>query len=718
MNDTRHTSLVEELIARLSIQPDAARFVGKPVDLDALDPVQLGALWPALRRAEQLPFADPRHELVRRLKKHIEDSELAPALDDTTALLVFRDIPPGSWSRALMDLPFLAQQPTPALQAELIRIKDEKPAAGFSDRPYVAFALSHFAGGNGIEELRRELAERYADSPYRLREFEVLNDLSSHALLAMAGTIDGYFAPTSFGLEKNDVALMLTEEPAYLEFAHDTLVSALKRLNSIHDGGIPYKADDAFSTDDAQVISRAARIAAHRDDVWLRGMIGPMLMKACVAPTAAKTCPCQSLAVALGHAIESIPTPEGIVALREALAAVRHAGVEKKLSRNLKPAMRALGERPDIALRMTAGAKPDKKQLTMLAACMESGFWKGMTLNQTEWRERLLDTPLGLAFSGNVVWLEERIDGSRHSFAVDAAKSGPQLRKLDGSAHALEEGSEVMLWHPLHANETERDGWRGVFMGKKTRQPVRQVFREYYGLPGHEAEREQSSMFEGHVVSVRTLIGLARREGWNIRHYEGLTRVFGDVRVIFQFPGNLYPGATGHTQSGKLWVQRKGGRRWLPVKLAQLHPCLFSEIARAADLLVSVSGFALADEQANLMSGAACAPPFRVPAPKAKGDHLDHLSTLPLSVMAANRRSTLSLVFAKQIENGSMSVEERHVRIGEFAVHVATARVTKNGEAVDMAEADQGRRLGAVPWLPYDEILLQRIVDTVAALLG
>ena len=67
---------------------------------------------------------------------------------------------------------------------------------------------------------------------------------------------------------------------------------------------------------------------------------------------------------------------------------MRHAGVQKKLARNLKPAERALGERPHTALRMTLDAKPDKKQLTMLATCMEAGFWQSMTLGHAEWRER------------------------------------------------------------------------------------------------------------------------------------------------------------------------------------------------------------------------------------------------------------------------------------------------------------------------------------------
>jgi hypothetical protein len=65
-----------------------------------------------------------------------------------------------------------------------------------------------------------------------------------------------------------------------------------------------------------------------------------------------------------------------------------------------------------------------------------------------------------------------------------------------------------------------------------------------------------------------------------------------------------------------------------------------------------------------------------------------------------------------------MSMEARQVRVGPFAVHLATARVTKGGAPVEVAEPASGATLAAVPWLPYDEVLLQKICDRVGALLG
>ncbi|EGC98269.1 hypothetical protein B1M_42463 [Burkholderia sp. TJI49] len=85
--------------------------------------------------------------------------------------------------------------------------------------------------------------------------------------------------------------------------------------------------------------------------------------------------------------------------------------------------------------------------------------------------------------------------------------------------------------------------------------------------------------------------------------------------------------------------------------------------------------------------------------------------------MARHRKQVLSLVFAEPIAQGRMSIDERHVRVGAWSVHCATGRVTRDGEPVEAAVVEPPRPLRAVPWLPYDEALLQRIVEVVAGLL-
>ncbi|WP_244114033.1 hypothetical protein [Burkholderia cenocepacia] len=93
------------------------------------------------------------------------------------------------------------------------------------------------------------------------------------------------------------------------------------------------------------------------------------------------------------------------------------------------------------------------------------------------------------------------------------------------------------------------------------------------------------------------------------------------------------------------------------------------------------------------------------------------MSDLPLGVMAQHRKHVLSLVFAESVTQGKITIDERHVRVGAWSVHCATGRVTRDGEPVEPAIAPPPSPLRAVPWLPYDEALLQRIVDVVARLL-
>lgn len=722
-------SNIEQLLARLTMLPDHPNFVGTPVCLDGLDGVQLGSIWPVFRKALWLePYDDPRRKFAHWLLEQISELELTPVLDENSGLAVFRDIKPGNWRVALEELHHLSHEPTVEIQREIVRIMGHRPDANIGGGIYEAYIMGLFAGGHGFAELQEEAAEHYKHSPHRLREFNILPELRTSSLFALVASGGYFISGKKYDFAMPDSAMVLAEDLTYVEFAQEVLTSAAKRIADIQSGKIPYKADGAFSTWDAQVISCAARIASYRDEPWLRPVIGPLLVGVCVAPTSAKTTPSQSLAITLGHSIEDIPTPESVRALREALSVVRHAGVKKKLSRNVKPAERALGERPNIALRMTLEVEPDKKQQAMLATCMESGFAQDMTLGYAEWRERLVDAAAGSPFATKVVWVERRADGSTQSFMVEADKGSVSTFGLGGPC-TIDKSSLISLWHPLLVDDDERHGWQKTFLARKIKQPIRQVFREFYVPRVEELEKSNTSMFEDHILSVRTLIGLARREGWTINKYDGLSRQFGDTRVIFAVYADLYPGADGEGTSGRLHFSHKKGKRWEAVPIAQLDPLLFSEIARAADLLVSVAGFGLSDARSNMpvtvkdlgmhFAGQPAPPQYQPLHPTiARWQHLSYLSTLPLGVMVHNRKNTLAMVFAKQIEQGVLSIDERHLRISEYAVHLATARVTKSGEPCEIEPAPKISLMNRGPWLPYDEVLLQCIVDAVVSILG
>jgi len=156
-----------------------------------------------------------------------------------------------------------------------------------------------------------------------------------------------------------------------------------------------------------------------------------------------------------------------------------------------------------------------------------------------------------------------------------------------------------------------------------------------------------------------------------------------------------------------------GTARWAPLPIGELDPVVFQEVAHAANLLVSVAAFALDDDATRAAAGARVTDPVRRCNIEMRRRHrLNRLSDLPLGVMARHRRHVLSLVFAEPVTQGRITIDERHVRVGAWPVHCATGRVTRDGELAPPLSP-----LRAAPWLPYDEALLQRIVDVVAGLL-
>ena len=443
----------------------------------------------------------------------------APLVDAEAALELFRDIPAGAWRRALQELSCLDALPAPALQAELARILGEPQNDGLQRLSvYGKYALHAFAGQRDITALRDAYAQLNADSPFRVRELTCCPNSGRRRCSRWPRRTTAISRRNGCGSTPT-TRPPRSRRPAYVDFARDTLTEAARHVAAIHAGDVPIR-PIARSRPTTRRSSRARR--ASRPIATRRGspLIGPLLTGVCVAPTAAKTAPSQSLAIALGHAVETIPTPESVRALRDALATVRHAGVQKKLARNLKPAERALGERPHTALRMTLDAKPDKKQLTMLATCMEAGFWQSMTLGHAEWRERLVDAPAGAAFSTRTIWQARARDGATVSFMPDIAKGEIVLRDAAGVACELDVDSEIRLWHPLLADADERLAWQRAIVGRAIRQPVRQAFREFYVPADEDTATSHSAMFEGHVLASRPMLGVARREGWSIRAYD------------------------------------------------------------------------------------------------------------------------------------------------------------------------------------------------------
>jgi hypothetical protein len=164
----------------------------------------------------------------------------------------------------------------------------------------------------------------------------------------------------------------------------------------------------------------------------------------------------------------------------------------------------------------------------------------------------------------------------------------------------------------------------------------------------------------------------------------------------------LYPGLEGSCVSRELSFQQRQGSRWAPAVIESIRPVVFSEICRAVDLLVSVTGFAIGGEAIDA----------------GRSDRLHFLAEENLSQMARMRANVLARVFEKQIAARRVALDGRYVRVGPYAVHITTARVTREGAPVDLPAPAESGKLVAVPWLPYDENLLEKIVWCVSELLA
>ena len=167
-------------------------------------------------------------------------------------------------------------------------------------------------------------------------------------------------------------------------------------------------------------------------------------------------------------------------------------------------------------------------------------------------------------------------------------------------------------------------------------------------------------------------------------------RSFGRWTARLHLADPVYPGRGGETTTGNLRISAAGENG--PPRLDAVPTATLSEILRAVDLLVSTSGFAVTTEDTD----------------PGHETHLRRLAETPLGAMAQVRKQALERML-RGLEG--IQFDARHLRLGPYAIHLATGRVTRDGEpvAVDLPK-DASRT--ARPWLPYDEKLLERIYWT------
>ncbi|MFF0202331.1 DUF4132 domain-containing protein [Streptomyces sp. NPDC005017] len=188
-----------------------------------------------------------------------------------------------------------------------------------------------------------------------------------------------------------------------------------------------------------------------------------------------------------------------------------------------------------------------------------------------------------------------------------------EYRDADGGWHALAPGAvppgepeRVRLWHPVRAPVEEIGRWRERMVADRLRQPFKQAFREIYLLtPAEERTRVYSNRYAAHMVHYQRLYALFKERGWQSNYlgsydggYDGRARgEFGDGRWRACFHHEPVPGGDGHyspdlAATDQVRFERRAGRRWQEVPLAEVPPLVFSEAMRDVDLFVAVTSIA------------------------------------------------------------------------------------------------------------------------------
>ncbi|MGH3242500.1 MAG: DUF4132 domain-containing protein, partial [Spirillospora sp.] len=206
-----------------------------------------------------------------------------------------------------------------------------------------------------------------------------------------------------------------------------------------------------------------------------------------------------------------------------------------------------------------------------------------------EWREHYRDHPITGVLVRGLIWeFQSDDDGTWH-----ASMTAP-----DGDP------ARVRLWHPIRATMDGIRAWREQIVDRQVRQPFKQAFREIYLLtPAEEETGTYSNRFAAHIVRYQRLYALFKERGWQanfLGRYDGghngeARGEFGggEWRACFYHePADDADWAPEYASTDQVRFERRQGRRWADVPLADVPPVVFSEAMRDVDLFVGVTSIA------------------------------------------------------------------------------------------------------------------------------
>ncbi|GAA1866515.1 DUF4132 domain-containing protein [Actinomadura bangladeshensis] len=616
------------------------------------------------------------------------------------------------------------------------------------DKPFALLAVAGVAGDDVLRRAARRLRPG-RKGEFALVEFDVAVRLAAEerVLLAELERSRGHGSPPPLPDAWERVAAL----PDYVRFASSALESAAARARAIQDGEIPYRADKAFTTDEVEMLGRAARLMLLRDEPWLPDFFDRLLPDISIAPTEARTLPSQALLYELVRAAQDFPTPELVTAIRNVRRNVRHAGVHKQLDKMLKKVDAALAERTEVALRLpdlgnlhreiggytaviTVGGKAEltfekdgkalkgvpapvrrdhkdelkelrdlvkrlSAQLVTLARALEGGFTVDATHPFGRWRDTLVHHTIAGPTVRGLIWEVETAPGAWRAV----------LPETDGLPDAADDAA-VRLWHPIRSEPGEVRAWRDLLIERRIRQPFKQAFREIYLLtPAEEETGTYSNRFAAHLVHYRRMFALFRARGWTsslLGPWDGggadeAARVLAAGEWRVRFSHVLADGEYEQEIAGtnRVLFDRRADGSWRNARLADVPPLVFSEAMRDVDLFVGVTSIA-----ADPMWEDGEAHEYWV-----REWYAD------LYESTRTRKDALARILPRTKIADRCSIDDRHLvvrgRLRTYRIHLGSANIVMEPDDAFLCIVPERRALGAKVFLPFEDERLSLILS-------
>lgn len=168
---------------------------------------------------------------------------------------------------------------------------------------------------------------------------------------------------------------------------------------------------------------------------------------------------------------------------------------------------------------------------------------------------------------------------------------------------ALKEDEKLIIAHPVHLYKKGIwSAYQKDIFDRSIMQPFKQVFRELYRPNGDELKDGKISYrYYGHQIQPMKAMALLKTRGWVLDDYDGFQKVYYkqniaallSVRADWFSPADIEPPTIQYV----LFIDRKTGSI---LSFEDIPECIFSEVMRDIDLVVSVAHVGGVDIEASL----------------------------------------------------------------------------------------------------------------------